>query len=76
MAFIFRLESADGAPAEPLALHTAVPNWTAGDAPAGPHVSGRGRQARRHDMRISHRFSSLKKRSESQLVLRTLVADT
>jgi hypothetical protein len=39
MAFIFRLESADGAPAEPLALHTAVPNWTAGDAPAGRRTS-------------------------------------
>jgi hypothetical protein len=31
MAFIFRLETADGAPAEPPALTSAVPNWRSGD---------------------------------------------
>ena len=27
----FKLELEDGTPAEPLVLHTAVPNWSAGD---------------------------------------------
>jgi hypothetical protein len=31
MAFIFKLENEDGAPADPPELHTAVPNWSAGD---------------------------------------------
>jgi hypothetical protein len=29
--FLFRLETTDGAPAEPPTLHSAVPNWRAGD---------------------------------------------
>jgi hypothetical protein len=29
--FIFRLEWADGSPAEPRTLESAVPNWGAGD---------------------------------------------
>jgi hypothetical protein len=31
MAFTFKLESEDGTPADPPVLHTAVPNWSAGD---------------------------------------------
>jgi hypothetical protein len=31
MAFVFRLETADGLPAEPPLLNTAVPNWSEGD---------------------------------------------
>ena len=31
MAFIFRLELADGTPADPPRLDVAVPNWSAGD---------------------------------------------
>jgi hypothetical protein len=31
MAFLFRLESADGAPAEPSTPTAAVPNWSSGD---------------------------------------------
>jgi hypothetical protein len=31
MAFLFRLETADGVPAEPATLTSAVPNWSAGD---------------------------------------------
>ena len=31
MAFMFELEHEDGTPADPPALHTAVPNWSAGD---------------------------------------------
>lgn len=31
MAFTFNLEHADGTPAEPPVLRTAVPNWEAGD---------------------------------------------
>jgi hypothetical protein len=31
MAFLFRLETADGAPAEPPRLESTVPNWRAGD---------------------------------------------
>ena len=31
MAFLFRLETADGARAEPSTLRTAVPNWRPGD---------------------------------------------
>jgi hypothetical protein len=29
--FLFRLETEDGAPAEPPALASAVPNWRSGD---------------------------------------------
>jgi hypothetical protein len=29
--FTFRLENEDGTPADPPTLHTAVPNWQAGD---------------------------------------------
>jgi hypothetical protein len=31
MAFTFKLEHEDGRPADPPTLHTAVPNWRAGD---------------------------------------------
>jgi hypothetical protein len=31
MAFTFRLETADGAPAEPAVLNAVVPDWGAGD---------------------------------------------
>jgi hypothetical protein len=31
MAFLFRLETTDGAAAEPPGFETAVPNWRAGD---------------------------------------------
>ena len=31
MAFLFRLETTDGVPAEPSTFATAVPNWRAGD---------------------------------------------
>ena len=31
MAFLFRLETADGTPADPSKLQSAVPNWRAGD---------------------------------------------
>jgi hypothetical protein len=31
MAFLFKLETEDGRPAEPAELHAAVPNWRAGD---------------------------------------------
>ena len=31
MAFLFRLETLDGEPAEPATLSSAVPNWGAGD---------------------------------------------
>jgi hypothetical protein len=31
MAFLFRLETAEGEPAEPPTLATAVPNWRSGD---------------------------------------------
>jgi hypothetical protein len=35
--FLFRLETADGAPAEPPTLTNAVPNWRPGDTiPLGP----------------------------------------
>ena len=30
-AFLYRLETADGLPAEPPTLHSAVPNWRPGD---------------------------------------------
>jgi hypothetical protein len=31
MGFTFKLEQEDGTPADPPVLHTAVPNWEAGD---------------------------------------------
>ena len=31
MTFTFRLEQADGTPAEPASLRSAVPNWRVGD---------------------------------------------
>jgi hypothetical protein len=31
MAFLFRLQTRDGAPAEPPTLTSAVPNWSSGD---------------------------------------------
>jgi hypothetical protein len=31
MAFLFKLETADGAAAEPATLSSAVPNWRPGD---------------------------------------------
>jgi len=31
MAFLFRLETRDGAPADPPTLESAVPNWSSGD---------------------------------------------
>jgi hypothetical protein len=31
MAFLFKLETEDGAPADPPTLATAVPNWRSGD---------------------------------------------
>jgi len=31
MAFTYRLEKEDGAPADPPVLHTAVPTWSVGD---------------------------------------------
>jgi hypothetical protein len=31
MAFLFRLETRDGVPAEPPTLTSAVPNWSSGD---------------------------------------------
>jgi hypothetical protein len=31
MAFLFRLQTADGAPADPPKLESAVPNWSSGD---------------------------------------------
>lgn len=31
MAFLFRVETADGTPAEPPTLMSAVPSWRAGD---------------------------------------------
>jgi len=30
--FLFRLETVNGAPAEPATLESAVPNWRAGDS--------------------------------------------
>jgi hypothetical protein len=31
MAFLFRLQTSDGAPAEPPTLTSAVPKWSSGD---------------------------------------------
>jgi hypothetical protein len=31
MAFLFRLETKDGVPADPPTLTSAVPNWSSGD---------------------------------------------
>ena len=35
MAFLFKLETTDGAPAEPPTLSTAVPNWRGDKIPLG-----------------------------------------
>jgi hypothetical protein len=41
MAFLFRLETLDGAAAEPATLNSAVPNWGAGDTiPLGKRTLG------------------------------------
>jgi hypothetical protein len=32
MAFLFRLETKDGVPAEPPTFQSAIPGWAAGDA--------------------------------------------
>jgi hypothetical protein len=47
MAFLFRLETRDGEPAEPPTLDAAVPNWKAGDTIA----IGAGRVLRVVEMR-------------------------
>jgi hypothetical protein len=40
MAFMFKLEHADGTPADPPTLRTAVPDWHAGDTiPLGRDVT-------------------------------------
>lgn len=42
MAFLFRLETIDGMPAEPATLHSVVPNWRAGDTiPLGHRTCAR-----------------------------------
>jgi hypothetical protein len=47
MAFTYRLEKEDGTPADPPVLHTAVPNWSAGDTVAlGADVTLRGIETR------------------------------
>ena len=39
--FLFRLETADGAPADPPTMSAAVPNWRAGDTiPLGGRTLG------------------------------------
>jgi hypothetical protein len=48
--FLFRLEVADGAPAEPPTFATAVPNWRAGDTiPLGNRTLRVRRPATRPD---------------------------
>jgi hypothetical protein len=47
MAFVFRLEHADGKPADPPMPHTAVPTWNPGDM----IPLGRGRTLRVIDAR-------------------------
>jgi len=38
-AFVFRLETADGAEADPPKIESVVPNWRAGDTiPLGPRT--------------------------------------
>jgi hypothetical protein len=50
MAFMFRLEQEDGAPADPPTLKSAVPDWHAGDAiPLG------GRTLRRSEFEMTTR---------------------
>jgi hypothetical protein len=46
MAFLFRLETRDGKPAEPPTLNAAVPNWKAGDVIALGIALGAGRVLR------------------------------
>lgn len=75
MAFTFRLETQDGAPADPSTLNAAVPNGRAGDTiPLGKRtlrVIGK-----RDDAANQPPVLGVKKRSDSQLVLRTLAAGT
>jgi len=47
MAFLFRLETTGGMPAEPPTLTSAVPNWSSGDTIA----LGAGRMLRVIDVR-------------------------
>jgi hypothetical protein len=42
--FLFRLETVDGAPAEPPTFATAVPNWWAGDDLARASAAARDRE--------------------------------
>jgi hypothetical protein len=47
MAFLSKLETADGMPVEPPTLTTAVPNWQSGDTIAlGRRTLARGSRAR------------------------------
>jgi hypothetical protein len=47
-AFVFKLEQADGTPADPPEHHAAVPNWRVGDT----IPLGRGRTLRVIDTRL------------------------
>ncbi len=50
MAFLFRLETIDGDPAEPATLTSAVPNWGPGDTiPLGQHRTLRAVGVRHDD---------------------------
>jgi hypothetical protein len=50
MAFLFRLETTGGAPAEPPTLTSAVSNWCAGDSiPLGAHQTLRVVRVRDED---------------------------
>jgi hypothetical protein len=57
--FLFRLETVDGAPAEPPTFATAVPNWWAGDvislARRQLRVIGKGRRRSRPTAGADHR---------------------
>jgi hypothetical protein len=45
-AFVFRLETADGAQADPPRLESAVPNWRAGDTiPLGARTAASRRRS-------------------------------
>jgi hypothetical protein len=47
--FLFRLETADGAPAEPSSLNSAVPSWRPGDTIPLGHRTLRVVAIRDHD---------------------------
>jgi hypothetical protein len=50
MAFLYRLEYADGTPADPPEHRTAVPNWRPGDTiPRGAGTTLRVVEVRDHD---------------------------